>query len=117
MGRKKETKPLLNKNAQQQQHSLQTEKAISKGKSGKSKLPSVSEASLEGAKGQGSTKSEEKCLEKDANEAEEEEQKDSESVPELGEGKHMFGVRSYLHHFYESVQSTTTPGQVITGPS
>ena len=131
MGRKKESKPLLSSlipghSSSSSSTSLNSAsqntyvvKKIHKGKViGKSKLASVNEGNGNGsnspaaAGGGGETKemSKTKCLEKDVDESE------NKMKQVAGEGKscsHSFGVRSYLHHFYEAVSTpNSTTGQV-----
>lgn len=136
----KELKPLLDKSSthqqqqvvQHQQHTTSQKKHTAKGKtSSKPKLFSVSETSVEADV---STKEERRghCSEKDVDETETQKMKQPKSAqatptphpPQqlhsstgepLDDGRqvgHTFGVKSYLHHFYESVSQSQTPSQV-----
>lgn len=137
----KELKPLLDKSSthhhhqQTQQHSSSTQKKHTvKGKtSSKPKLFSVSETSVEST--EPSVKEERhgrECNEKDVDELETQKMKQKKSTQStlsphppqqlqtctgeyLEDGKQpaqTFGVKSYLHHFYESVSQSQTPSQV-----
>lgn len=138
----KELKPLLDKSsthhhhqqAQQQQHSSSTpKKHTAKGKtSSKPKLFSVSETSVECAEPSVKEERHGHCNEKDVDELETQKMKQKKSTqatlspnpPQqlqttmgeyLDDGKQptqAFGVKSYLHHFYESVSQSQTPSQV-----
>jgi hypothetical protein len=107
MGRKKESKPLLSAPGSSSQNTYIVKK-IHKGRPVKSKLASVSESETGGHAGKESSK--DKCLEKDVDESLTGESKGDEgrTAPQ------SFGVRSYLHHFYETVNNPNTSGQVIT---
>jgi hypothetical protein len=116
MGRKKETKPLLSNPAGGQSSSFQPGggtyivRKIHKGRTVKPKLSSVSETAGESSSHQGGKEmSKTKCLEKDVDESQ---PKQTEASTEGKSCSHSFGVRSYLHHFYETVNNSNTSGQV-----
>lgn len=115
MGRKKEAKPLLDKNSQRQsssstqQNTLIVKKIGKGGKPIKSKLSSVSEASVESGDSHGKEKKS-KCLEKDVDESQQSENPEDQ-LTHPGDSKPRppsFGVRSYLHHFYERVNNPSS---------
>lgn len=128
----KELKPLLDKSshqhhqqAQQQCHTSSQKKLTAKGKtSSKPKLFSVSETSVEAVEGSVKEGKGDQCSEKDVDETETQKMKQSKKSTQdnlsprppqqlqtstgemLDQHVQNFGVKSYLHHFYESVSQT-----------
>lgn len=112
MGRKKESKPLLSSTPEGQSSSQGTYivRKIHKGRTVKPKLSSVSESETGGSRQGGKEMSKTKCLEKDVDETLQPGQtKKLEGTTTDGKTcSHSFGVRSYLHQFYDTVNNSNT---------